>query len=197
MGRKVNIENEHQHEHSFPMSLINHFQQIRDYRTQPVYPLWVILVLVVMGTMSGCHGYRPLAAFVSRHQPVLLELMELPHSRLPSLSTLRRIMVRLDFNQLSDAFNAWAMESCGNDFKGQLATDGKSIKASLSDYDKSYQDFVSLVSLFSVEQGQVVALSPMRNGQTSEITVVRDLLERLELSGACISLDALHTKKNG
>ena len=35
----------------------------------------------------------------------------------PSLSTLRRIMVRLNFNQLSDAFNAWAMERriTGND----------------------------------------------------------------------------------
>lgn len=177
------------------MSLIHHLQQVRDYRTQPVYPLWVILVLVVMGTMSGCHGYRPLAAFVSRHQPVLLELLELPHSRLPSLSTLRRIMVRLDFNALSAAFNAWAMESLGTDLKGQMATDGKSIKASLSDYDKSYQDFVSLVSLFSVEQGQVAALSPMRNGQISENVVVQELLEQLGLSGVCISLDALHTQK--
>lgn len=126
------------------MSLIPPFQQIRDYRTQPVYPLWVSLVQGVMKTMSGCHGDRPLAAFISRHQPVLLELMEQPNSRLPSLSTLRRIMVRLDFNQLSDVFNAWAMEHCGNDFKGQLATDSKSIKASLSDSDKSYQDFCQL-----------------------------------------------------
>ncbi|MGF1515072.1 MAG: transposase family protein [Elainellaceae cyanobacterium] len=121
------------------MSLIHHFKQIRDYRTKPVYPLWVILVLVVMGTMSGCCGYRPLAGFVSRHQPVLLELLGLPHTRLPSLSTLRRIMVRLDFNALSAAFNAWAMESLGKDLKGQLAPDSKSIKASLSDYDKSYR----------------------------------------------------------
>ncbi|MGF1513434.1 MAG: hypothetical protein ACFB5Z_07035 [Elainellaceae cyanobacterium] len=82
-------------------------------------------------------------------------------------------MVRLDFNALSAAFNAWAMESLGKDLKGQLAPDSKSIKASLSDYDKSYQDFVSVVSLFSVEQGQVAALSPMRNKQTSKVTVVQ------------------------
>ena len=177
------------------MSLISHLQKIRDYRTQPVYPLWVILVLMLMGTMSGCYGYRPLAAFVARHQATLLELMDLPHERLPSLSTLRRIMVRLNFTQLSEAFNAWAMESLGHDLKGQLATDGKSIKVSLSDYDKSYQDFVSLVSVFSVERGEVVALSPMRNGQTSEIVVVQKLVEQLDLTGVCISLDALHTKK--
>jgi len=39
----------------------NHpFQQIRDYRTQPVYPLWASLVPGVMKTMSGCHGDRPI-----------------------------------------------------------------------------------------------------------------------------------------
>jgi hypothetical protein len=47
------------------MSLIKHLQTIRDFRTQPDYPLWAVLLLVVMGTMSGCSGYRPLAAFVS------------------------------------------------------------------------------------------------------------------------------------
>ncbi|MEM7064546.1 MAG: transposase family protein [Cyanobacteria bacterium P01_B01_bin.77] len=114
------------------MSLISHFQQIRDYRTQPIYPLWVILVLVVMGTMSGCYGYRPLAAFVQRHQAVLLQ----------------------------------------------------------------HQDFVSLVSAFSVERGEVVAVSSLRNGHTSELRVVETLLTQLDLTDTCISLDALHTKKN-
>lgn len=68
------------------MNLIQYLQTVRDYRTQPDYPLWVILVLVVMGTMSGCTGYRALADFVSRHQAPLLTVMELPYTRLPSLS---------------------------------------------------------------------------------------------------------------
>ncbi|MBC7971585.1 MAG: transposase family protein, partial [Verrucomicrobia bacterium] len=76
------------------MSLIEHLQTIRDFRTQPEYPLWVILLLVLMGTMSGCTGY-PLADFVARHQAALLPLLQLPQQRLPSLSTLRRIMVRV------------------------------------------------------------------------------------------------------
>ena len=147
--------------------------------------------------MSGCYGYRPLAAFVQRHQAVLLNLMELPHERLPSLSTLRRIRVRLNFAELTAAFNAWALESLGHDLPGhQVAIDGKSIKVSMSDYDSRYQDFVSLVSAFSVERGEVVAISPLRNGHTSEIRVVETLLTQLDLTDRCISLDALHTKKN-
>ena len=178
------------------MSLIEHLQTIRDFRTQPEYPLWVILLLVLMGTMSGCTGYRPLADFVARHEAALLTLLQLPQQRLPSLSTLRRIMVRVNFESFTDAFNAGAQAHFAPAVDEQLATDGKGIKASVSDYDQSYQDFVSVVSAFSVAQGVVVGLETMRNKQTSEIQTVEVLLAKLQLKGVCFSLDALHTQKN-
>lgn len=179
------------------MSLIEHLQQIPDFRTQPRYPLWVILLLVILGTMSGCQGYRALEDFVERHQSGLLELLELPYKRLPSFSTLRRIMVRLDFAGLTLAFNGWVSEAFPTVASEQIATDGKSIKASVVDYEQAYQDFVTVVSAFSVTQGVVVGLAPMHNGQTSEIATVQTLMADLQLRGVCFSMDALHTQKNG
>lgn len=176
------------------MSLIQSLQAVRDYRTQPDYPLWVILVLVVMGTMSGCTGYRALADFVSRHQAALLEIMELPYARLPSLSTLRRIMVRVDFNAFTAAFNEWA-QTCGAVTTTQVSIDGKGIKASLRDYDQPYQDFVAVVSAFSVAQGIVLGATSMRNADCSEIQTVAVLLAKLQLTGVCFTLDALHAQK--
>jgi hypothetical protein len=82
------------------MSLVEHLKRVRDFRTQPVYPLWMVLLLVIMGTMSGCTGYRSLSAFVCCHQAELLTLLQLPHKRLPSFSTLQRVMVRIDFRSL-------------------------------------------------------------------------------------------------
>lgn len=177
------------------MNLIEHLQQIRDFRTQPDYPLWVVLLLVVMGTMSGYTGYRPLAEFVGRHQAELLEHLQLSQQRLPSLSTLRRIMVRMDFVAFTAAFNAWADDEFGALEHEQLATDGKSIRISSRDYDQSYQDFVALVSAFSVSQGIVMGLESRHNGQTSEIKTVETLLDKLHLQGVCFSLDALHAQK--
>lgn len=179
------------------MSLIEHLQEIRDFRIRPDYPLWVVLLLVIMGTMSGYTGYRPLAEFVSRHQSELLQVLELPYKRLPSLSTIRRIMVRVDFTAFTTAFNAWAQATFSPLPQDQVATDGKSIKVSVSDYDQPYQDFVALVSAFSVTQGVVVGLEPMRNHQISEIGTVQTLLETLQVTDVCFSLDALHTQKNG
>jgi DDE_Tnp_1-associated len=177
------------------MSLLEHLQQIPDFRSQPRYPLWVILVLVIMGTMSGALGYRALGEFVVRHQAVLLEMMNLPHKRLPSFSTIRRVMERIDFRALTQSFNAWAGEAFAPQDNEQLPTDGKAIKASVKEYDQSYQDFVSVVSVFSVQQGVVVGLEPMHNGQQSEIATVQRLLNQLQLQGVCFSLDALHTQK--
>jgi hypothetical protein len=179
------------------MSLIPYLQQIPDFRTQPRYPLWVILLLVIMGTMSGCQGYRALEDFVERHQRSLIEMLGLPYQRLPSFSTLRRIMVRLDFAALMAAFNAWAGATFVPVSGEQIATDGKGIKASVMHYDKSYQDFINVVSAFSVQQGVVIALQAMRNGKTSEIATVQTLLDHLQIEGVCFSLDALHTQKNG
>ena len=180
------------------MSLIDALKTIPDRRTKPRYPQWVILVLVIMGTMSKHYGYRSLSRFVSRHQAALLEIMELPHQRLPCRSTLRNVMIHLDYNALTVAFNGWAASAGAlspSETLQQLATDGKAIKASLSDYSQSYQDFVSIVSMFNVATGQVVALAPMRNKQTSEVLVVQQLLGQLQLTGVCISLDALHAQK--
>lgn len=179
------------------MNLIEHLQKIRDFRTQPDYPLWVVLLLVIMATMSGYSGYRPVAAFVVRHQSELLEQMQLPKKRLPSLSTIRRIMVRVDFRAFTAAFNAWAQEAFGDWEHEQLATDGKSVRVSAKDYDQPQQDFVALVSAFSVTQGIVMGLEPRHNGQTSEIKTVEALLAQLHLRGVCVSLDALHAQKNG
>lgn len=150
------------------MSLIEHLKQVRDYRTQPRYPLWAVLVLIIMGTMSGCVGYRALGEFVERHQTVLLELMELPHHRLPSYSTIRQVMIRIDFASLTDAFNTWAAEQLDLQPGEHLAIDGKSIKASVEEYDTRYQDFVNVVSTFCVRSGVVVGLSAMHTQDCSE-----------------------------
>jgi hypothetical protein len=98
------------------MSLISYLQQIPDFRTQPRYPLWVILLLVIMGMMSGCQGYRALESFVKRHQRSLIEMLGLLYQRLPSFLTLRQIMVRLDFVALMDALHTQknsAANRCG------------------------------------------------------------------------------------
>jgi hypothetical protein len=76
-----------------------------------------------------------------------------------------------------------------------LSIDGKSIKGTVNDFDKSYQNFVSLVSVYSHHQGVVVALEQFENKENSELKVVQHLLEVLHLEQVVLTLDALHTQK--
>lgn len=179
------------------MSLIEHLKQVRDFRTQPRYELWVILLLVVMGVLSGCTGYRALEEFVERHQAALLDLLDLPYKRLPSYSTIRKALERISFESLTQVFNTWAITTLELQPAEPLAIDGKGIKASVVAYDSEMQDFINVVSAFSTRAGIVVGLLPMHNRQSSEIETVLHLLDVLKVSGACFSLDALHTQKNG
>ena len=182
---------------SMKANLIEELKKIRDFRTGKGrrHPLWLVLLLVIMGTMSGCLGYRALGDFVKRHKQSLIETLEIPKNRVPSYSTIRRVMMRMNFEELTQIFNYWASQYIELDNFEWLATDGKSIKATVLDYSNEYQAFVSVVSMFSNKQGLVVALQTMNNKQTSEIATVQSLVSALDLKGIVFSFDALHCQK--
>lgn len=178
------------------MSLVSHLKGIQDYRTGPVdYPLWVILLVVVMAIMSGRTGYSAMETFAKRHQAELWASLDLPNQPMPSDTTFRRVLLHVRWESLTQAFNAWMQERCPEHQGQHLASDGKSIKASVKNYDQSHQDFVSLVSLFNVQLGVVLGLVAMQNRTQSEIVTFRQLLGMVHIQGACFSLDALHTQR--
>lgn len=159
------------------------------------YPLWVFLLLIVLGTMSGYRGYRGLARFMVRHQGHLAGRLGLRRARLPSYSTIRRLLNEIDFNAVADAFNQWAQVAGLVKAGHHCAVDGKSLKNTVTDAQAAQQNFVNVVSVFQLEQGMVVGQAAFENGHQSEIAVVYELLERLHLSGVTVSLDALHAQK--
>jgi hypothetical protein len=86
-----------------PANLIQSLQEIRDFRAPQGkrYPLWLILLLVIMGTISGCRSYYALEDFGVRHYGAVSEQLGLTVTRLPSDTTFRRILhYRSIFNYL-------------------------------------------------------------------------------------------------
>ena len=119
-----------------------------------------MLILVLLGTLCGYRGYRPLADFSQLHWQSLCELLELPaKTRIPSYSTLRRVLQRVDFEPLVGLFNAWSRKFIQLTAETWVAADGKSIKSTLSDYSESYQNFVSTVSALHTSNGGSASLA--------------------------------------
>ncbi|MEQ8997686.1 MAG: transposase family protein, partial [Coleofasciculus sp. B1-GNL1-01] len=63
-------------------------------------------LLVIMGTLSDCLGYRALEDFCRRHHDALVTSLQLPPTRFPSDSTFRRMMMGIDFADLAKIFNS-------------------------------------------------------------------------------------------
>jgi hypothetical protein len=95
-------------------NLIEHLRQVKDFRTTDGrrHPLWLVLLFVIMGTMSGYVGYRAWGDFVKRHRRVLIELFRIQRHGVPSYSTIRRILMGVDFDKLAASFNQWALSLC-------------------------------------------------------------------------------------
>ena len=180
------------------VNLIQSLQEIQDFRTSRGrrYPLWLILLLVVMGTISGCRSYYALEDFGVRHYGAVSKKLGLTVTRLPSDTTFRRILQKLDFQALAEQFRQWANHTIDVQPQEWIAMDGKSIKGTVTDYGTAYQNFVSLVSLYSSQQGVVLASQQFESKQDSELKVVQTMLEALNLEGVVFTLDALHCQKN-
>jgi len=173
------------------LCLVKDFRRARGQR----YPLWLVLLLVIMGTISGCTGYRALEEFARRHYQALVSHLSLPQERLPSDSTFRRIMTSINFEELARVFNQWARDYIALSKSEWLAIDGKSIKGTVSNSNNAYQNFVMVVSVFSTTQGLTVSLSQFQNQDNSEIALVQAILSALDLSNVVFSFDALHCQK--
>lgn len=95
------------------LSLIDTLKQVEDFRTArgKRYPLWLDLLLVILGMISQCQGYCSLEAFASRHKDALIQALGLSLKRLASDSTFRLILQQLDDARLlevwSGALNRW------------------------------------------------------------------------------------------
>lgn len=179
------------------MTLIAALKTIPDHRrgAGKRYPLWVFLLLIILGTMSGYRGYRGLSRFMLRHQGYLAEQLGLRRAQLPSYSSIRRLLLEINFETVAVTFNQWAQQAGLVQAGDNCAVDGKSLKNTLSDPFESQQNFVNVVSVFQLEQGLVVGQAAFEDQHHSEIKVVYELLERLQLSGVTVSLDALHAQK--
>ena len=180
-------------------SLISVLKDAPEFRGQrgQRHELWFILLLLVMAALCGYWGYRPSAEFAERYGAEICQTLKIPVPKeMPSYSTFRRVMLGLDFTQFAALFNRWAAQHVAIEPGEWVAVDGKSIRGSVTGYNKAEQNFIMLVSVFSHKRRVVLHAQPMENKHSSEEHVVQAMLAALDLNGAIVTLDALHTKKN-
>lgn len=179
------------------MTLLQAFAQVPDFRKRGGrrHPLPCVLVCILLGSLSGYSSWRDLGDFVRRHHAALVECLQLEKDRLPSYSTLRRVLKGLDFKALNAAFLAWARQHIPVEPGEALAMDGKSLCGTTTDATGAQQNFTALVSLYAHKRGIVLQNQAYQNKEESEVHVVQAMLADAKLEGATLTLDAMHCLK--
>jgi predicted transposase YbfD/YdcC len=176
-------------------NLIEKLKKVKEFRQDKGrrHPLWLVLTVVILGLMSGNVGYRQIGYFVKANRENLIKYLNIATDRLPSYSTIRRVMMGVDWANLIEIFNEWASENYSEKTKRDwLAVDGKSLRSTVTNFGDEQQNFVAIVSLFSHSTGWVVRLGRFENKKESEIGQARDMVKDCALTNKVFTGDALH-----
>lgn len=179
-------------------SLITKLELLKDIRRAEGtrHELVTIILITIMAFMSQIYSLRGIESFIKRHKTDLIKNLNIKKNRVPSYSTLRRVLLALDFNELAEIFRQWILENDLIASDSWISIDGKSIKSTLTEYCSNNQNFVSIVSAFAHDKGIVLMSQSFQSKKSSEIPVVDNLIQALGLNGMTFTLDALHSKKN-
>jgi predicted transposase YbfD/YdcC len=169
-------------------SLLEHFSVVDDPREvwRVAYPLSEVILLVVCGTIADCDDYDEIADWGEAHLDFLRGLSEF-HFGVPCEDWLRALMNRIDPALFRACFEAWVAERRPQ-APGLVALDGKTSRGSRD--EGAGRRALHMVSAFATDRNLVLGQEAV-DEKANEIVAIPLLLERLALSGALVTIDAM------
>jgi predicted transposase YbfD/YdcC len=169
-------------------SLIEHFSALEDPRQawKVVYPLPEILLLVLCATLAGADDFVETEAWGGEHLGFLRRF--LPYADgIPSHDALNDVMNALDAGLFAACFTAW-VEGLREAEPDIVAVDGKTSRRTHA--RARGREPLHLVSAWASRQRLVLG-QRATDAKSNEITAIPLLLERLALTGALVTIDAI------
>lgn len=170
-------------------SLIDHFAALKDPRQawKVVYPLPEIMLLVLCATLAAAEDFVEIRRWGREKLPFLRTLLPFAHG-IPSHDTLNDVMNALDPALFAACFGAW-VESLREAAPDIVAMDGKSSRRAR----RGSRHPLHVVSAWASRQRLVLGQEAV-DEKANEIVAIPLLLERLQLAGALVTLDAMGTQ---
>ena len=161
------------------------------------YPQWLLLLMAILGILSGCRSARDLERFAKRHHQAFGAALDLELPKAPCDSTFLYLFERVELEQLFGLLRQWMLAQIADQDKDvdQLICDGKTLRGSAAQPDGAdgATRFVTQVTLYARELGVAIAQTSFDTGDSHEHAALKALLSTLELDGVLIQADALHT----
>jgi len=172
-------------------SLLDHFSALKDPRQawKVAYPFPEILLLTLCGTLAGMDDFVEICAWGKLRLPFLRRF--LPFERgIPSHDTLNDVVNALDPELFKTCFLQW-VETLRDGQEEVIAIDGKTSRRTHA--RGAGREPLHLVSAWATRQRLVLGQEAVSE-KSNEINAIPLLLERLELTGALVTIDAMGTQ---
>lgn len=172
-------------------SLLDHFSALSDprQRWRVLYPLPEILLLVLCATLSGMEDFVEISLWGEQRLDFLRRFF--PYERgIPAHDTLNDVINGLDPDLFKTCFANW-VEALREHAPDIIAIDGKTSRRSHA--RRKGREPLHLVSAWAARQRLVLGQEAVSE-KSNEIVAIPLLLERLELTGALVTIDAMGTQ---
>lgn len=155
-------------------------------RAKVLYPLDEVLLLVLLGVISGCESWVEIARYGEKKRALLRRFRPFKDGT-PSHDQLGDIFAVLDAGQFQTCFVAWVAGLTGSGPE-TIAIDGKTLR-------RAYQEGgakapIHMVSAWSSGQNMVLGQVKVAD-KSNEITAIPKLLDMLTIKGAVVTIDAM------
>jgi predicted transposase YbfD/YdcC len=146
-----------------------------------------IIGLSLFAVLAGAQCYTEIEDFCRHHKAWLKNYFLLPNG-IPSHDTFSRVFSAINPNAFQECFFTWIKSIIELLPENVIAIDGKSIRASKR--VREGLKALHIVNAWSCANG--ISLGQMKvDEKTNEITVIPDILKKLCIEGAIITLDAM------
>jgi predicted transposase YbfD/YdcC len=174
-----------------PSSFHDYFASLTDPRCPDApnsrHLLIDILVIAVCAVIGGAEGWEDLEEYGKAQAAWFADLLDLPHG-IPGHDTFRRVLSRLDPEELTQCFIAWTQalsEASGGEI---ISIDGKTLRHSFDQATSTAA--IHMVSAWASANRLVLGQLTV-DEKSNEITAIPKLLHLLDIKGAVVTIDAM------
>lgn len=173
--------------------LYNSFINISDPRdTNSKHKLVDILTIAVCAVISGADTWTDIELYGKSKQEWFSTFLNLDHG-IPSHDTFGRVFSLINPKDFHEAFISWIKE-ISNKLNGDvIAIDGNNVRHSFDATNN--KSAIHMVSAWSNDLGLVLGQLKV-DDKSNEITAIPELLDKIDVSKAIVTIDAMGTQKD-
>ena len=155
------------------------------------HQLMDMLIIAVCAVICGADGWEDIEEYGTSQAEWFATFLDLPHG-IPGHDTFRRVLSRLDPEELTQCFIAWTealSEASGGDI---VSIDGKTLRHSFD--QATGQAAIHMVSAWACANRLVLGQLKVEE-KSNEIIAIPKLIQMLDIAGATVTIDAMGCQK--